>query len=210
MKYLIDKVVFKKLLSDMNEYLRQDDFGDYSIYNIYYDNDFDSVIRSCIDKPIFREKLRVRCYEQNGKQSEHFIELKKKYNGINYKRRIPYSQIGLGCQISQEIQNFIDKTGSYQKIAIGYLRKAYKTVDETPLRITFDFDIKYRYENLGLCADKKDKYFDRNLYVLEIKTEVPLPLWLRTILNSYNLVSRPFSKYGMIYQASNTEDKKNA
>lgn len=68
-----------------------DEYGESLICNLYYDTPDYRLIRRSLDKPLYKEKLRLRCYGQPRTDSTAFIEVKKKFNGILYKRRMDLS-----------------------------------------------------------------------------------------------------------------------
>ena len=87
-KYLLSAESYRRLMACMAEYIEPDDYHRSTVCSIYYDRDDFRLIRHSIDAPIYKEKLRVRCYNPVGEDSEAFVELKKKYKGIVYKRRV--------------------------------------------------------------------------------------------------------------------------
>lgn len=87
-KYFLTPQQQANLLAHMSSYMEADTFGQYSICNIYYDTEDWRLIRASIEKPAYKEKLRVRSYGTPSREDKVFIELKKKCQGIVYKRRI--------------------------------------------------------------------------------------------------------------------------
>lgn len=87
-KYFLTPAKHEYLLQKMKPYLKEDLYSHYSICNLYYDTDNWQLIRTSIEKPVYKEKLRVRSYGIPKENENVFIELKKKYDGIVYKRRI--------------------------------------------------------------------------------------------------------------------------
>lgn len=139
------------------------------------------------------------------------MELKKKYNGVVYKRRIPmtefqsveFLQKRIACvdtQIAKEINYALDFYKTLQPtVHLSYKREAYfgKTDD---LRITFDSEILYRNYDLSL---QKGIYGTPLLaegeYLMELKTGSALPLWLTAFMTKEKLIKTSFSKYGSAY-----------
>ena len=81
----LTKEQFLALQNVLDTYFEKDKYYDTKIYNLYYDNDnFDSIITS-IEKPEYKSKVRLRCY---GNSENVFLEVKQKFKGIVYKRRI--------------------------------------------------------------------------------------------------------------------------
>ena len=89
-KYILDEHTFRRLLERINDYMEPDKYNlngqFYSICNIYYDTDDNRLIRSSIEKPVYKEKLRMRSYGTPDTSDKVFLEIKKKYNGIVNKR----------------------------------------------------------------------------------------------------------------------------
>ena len=88
-KYLVSKEQFFTIMEELPRYMTPDRYGEYLIQNLYYDTEGWDVIRASIEKPSFKEKLRLRCYGEINQARMLFLELKKKYNGVVYKRRLP-------------------------------------------------------------------------------------------------------------------------
>lgn len=93
-KYHVPGDRYEFLLDELKDYIKPDMYGETRIYNIYYDTPDYRLIRRSIEKPIYKEKLRLRTYKVPGADTNAFVEIKKKYEGIVYKRRIslPYSE----------------------------------------------------------------------------------------------------------------------
>lgn len=72
----------------MRPYLTPDRYSSYTLCNLYYDTADWQLIRTCLEKPVYKEKLRVRSYGVPGDGDRVFLEIKKKYAGIVYKHRI--------------------------------------------------------------------------------------------------------------------------
>jgi SPX domain protein involved in polyphosphate accumulation len=184
----------------------------YTVCNIYYDTDDFVLIRRSIDKPLYKEKLRVRSYGVPEPNDNLFVEVKKKYNKIVYKRRLSiesddfdYSINGLyGCQIGNEIA-YLSKIyeGIEPKIYLSYDRTAYNSDD---IRISFDDNITYREYDLEL---EKGIYGDTlldNAVIMEVKINGAIPLWLSHLLNEKHIYKQSFSKVGNIYKKIKGEE----
>ena len=76
------------ILLAMEPYMKLDKYGRTTIRNIYFDTDNYLLIRRSIDKPEYKEKLRIRSYGKAFPDSTVFVELKKKYRNVVYKRRL--------------------------------------------------------------------------------------------------------------------------
>ncbi len=182
-----------------------------TIYNVYYDTDNFELIRKSIEKPIYKEKLRIRSYDKPTLDSSVYVELKKKYDHIVYKRRekIAYKYVlnnsfleGAETQIDKEIKYFNDFYGGLTpKMFLSYEREAYYFKDDKQIRITFDTNIKYRTENVNLLSSISDiKLLPNNLVLMELKVPFSIPYNLAKYLSSEKIFKRPFSKYGTAYK----------
>ena len=87
-KYLITREQYKEIIKRMEEYIVPNDYGSYTVCNLYFDTDSYEIIRRSIEKPVYKEKLRVRSYGVPGRDDNIFLELKKKYKKEVFKRRI--------------------------------------------------------------------------------------------------------------------------
>ena len=90
-KYLLDDTQYKKLMKRLEGMAEVDSYGKTSILNIYYDTPDFKLIERSLEKPVYKEKLRLRTYGTAQDDTNAFIEIKKKYKGVVYKRRITTS-----------------------------------------------------------------------------------------------------------------------
>ncbi|MFT3950919.1 MAG: VTC domain-containing protein [Oscillospiraceae bacterium] len=93
-KFILTAKQAEQLRTRLADYITADQYGEHTICNIYLDTDDFLVIRRSIEKPVFKEKLRLRSYGVPTRESPVFLEIKKKYKGVVYKRRVslPYSE----------------------------------------------------------------------------------------------------------------------
>ena len=215
-KYMLTQAQQENLMKQILPYIKEDKFGRYTICNIYYDTKDWELIRRSIQKPVYKEKLRVRSYGVPGDEDKAFIEIKKKYKGIVYKRRItaqakdvePILTDGSGFEIKksdEQIRNEILWFQSFYRtqprIFIGYDRQAFAGVSDSDLRITFDTNIRWRDEELDLrCGDYGQPVLPGEQVLMEIKMPGTCPLWLAHILNDNGIYPTSFSKYGTCYK----------
>lgn len=87
-KYLLSLDQYHALISRIITRLRPDQYGKHSICNLYFDSGDFSLIRRSLEKPAYKEKIRLRSYGVPGPGDQVFLELKKKYDGVVYKRRV--------------------------------------------------------------------------------------------------------------------------
>lgn len=210
-KYLITINQYINLMNYLRDKVEKDAFYKSTIYNVYYDTDNFELIRKSIEKPIYKEKLRIRSYDKPTLDSSVYVELKKKYDHIVYKRRekIAYKYIlnnsfleGAETQIDKEIKYFNDFYGGLTpKMFLSYEREAYYFKDDNQIRITFDTNIKYRTENVNLVPSISDiKLLPNNLVLMELKVPFSIPYDLAKYLSSEKIFKTPFSKYGTAYK----------
>lgn len=212
-KFFLTPQQYHSFVQSMKEYVSEDAYARYTICNIYYDTDDYRLIRASIEKPVYKEKLRVRSYGVPKADDHVFVELKKKYEGVVYKRRLTVSPglvepllKGLRCsetneQISKEIAYFQSFYRLKPKAFIAYERQAFHGNENPDLRITFDTNLRYRLTELDLRAgDDGDPILNHNKILMEIKIPGTCPLWLSRILNELHIYSSSFSKYGTCYR----------
>ncbi len=228
LKYIITAEQKQKILESIAPYMSLDKYGKTTIRNLYFDTDNYLLIRRSIEKPVYKEKLRIRAYEKANSDTTVFAELKKKYNSIVYKRRIalPHNealewlcgirQPKMKNQISNEINYFLNYYGTlHPTVFLSYQREAYYTKLESDFRLTFDSNIFVREDNLSLKADAYGTaILPENLYLMEIKCSGGIPLWMTKILSSEKIYKTSFSKYGtayknLIFKKGDKNDRKN-
>lgn len=95
-KYLLSRTQYQNLSRKLESHMREDQYGKSTICNIYYDTPDHRLIRESMEKPIYKEKLRLRSYGVPKKEDIVFVELKKKYKGVVYKRRVNMPLCGSG------------------------------------------------------------------------------------------------------------------
>lgn len=205
-KYLLTINQTKQLYELIQEHIKEDIYPHYSLYNIYYDSDDYQMISKSIEGPRYKEKLRVRSYGDISNNGFIYVEMKKKYNGIVYKRRIQVDRKQFNTcfenqsQIGKEITYLKQFYQANQKVFISYDRYAFFARKEKDVRITFDTNIQYRLDELCLTKRESDQsILDKDKVLLEIKVMDRYPLWLIQALSQLKLQRTSFSKYGTIY-----------
>lgn len=231
-KYILTQeqyLSFRKVLSD---FTIEDDYGNTPILNIYYDRPDFYLIHKSMEKPMYKEKLRLRCYGIPGKNSSSFVEIKKKCENIVYKRRVcmpyeaaltylnnpgyPQKRLPHSHNTNEQILREIDfmklrYTPLLPKMTICYDRIALMGIDDPNLRITFDKNIRWRSDHLDLRNGNSGTYIlPPDYYLMEIKIVNSIPLTLSRILSRYSIFSTSFSKYGYGYLAYETEKSSNS
>lgn len=142
-KYLLTEETYLWLLEHISENMKLDKFNQdgklYNIANIYYDTENDALIRASIEKPIYKEKLRLRSYGVPEMNDKVFLEIKKKYKGLVNKRRTtlrlfeaynlveqgtdPGSQPYINRQVLEEIKYFLKIYDLKPKVYLTYDRQ---------------------------------------------------------------------------------------
>lgn len=210
-KYLITINQYINLMDYLNDKVEKDVVYKSTICNVYYDTDNFELIRKSIEKPIYKEKLRIRSYNKTTLDSSVYVELKKKYDHIVYKRRekIAYKYVlnnsfleGAETQIDKEIKYFNDFYGGLTpKMFLSYERVAYYFKNDKQIRITFDTNIKYQTENVSLIPSISDiKLLPNNFVLMELKVPFSIPYNLAKYLSSEKIFKTSFSKYGTAYK----------
>ncbi len=210
-KYLLTRFQYNQLMRKTKKYLHKDSFYESTICNIYFDTEQSDLIIHSLEKPIFKEKVRLRSYGVPTFNSSVFLEIKDKYKGIVGKRRVKlllkdfygYLEKGKLCetQIMKEIDYFFKYFHLKPKIFIAYDRKSYYSKEDTNFRITFDENLRSRKEDLRLeIGDAGKKFFEEDKIIMEVKTLHALPLWFVHVLSELKIYPHSFSKYGSIYE----------
>ena len=222
MKYLLDGKQTDYLRRQLEGHMRIDEYGLTSIASLYYDTPDARLIRASLEKPAFKEKLRLRSYGLATDASPVFLELKRKYDGVVYKRRVQSS-------VPQAERFFAGEDsleGSAQiRKELAYFRDHYRTLipaclviyDRTAyfepggdLRLTIDFRPRYRTDGLTLTESMDGlPLLDEGGTILEVKVQQAMPLWLSAILSEGGIFKSSFSKYGEAYRRELLKAKEN-
>ena len=220
-KYLISREQKQAILEAMAPYMRLDEYGKTTIRNIYYDTDDYILARHSIAKPDFKEKIRIRSYKKANEKSEVFVELKRKFDHVVYKRRIALPEgdamkwmagsrsieIEEECkaastQVTDEIEYFCSLyPGLKPTVFLSYDREAYKMNDGSDFRVTFDSNIRSRDYDISLESEAYGTdLLDENKVLMELKCSGGIPLWMTEALSAGHIYKTSFSKYGTAYQ----------
>ncbi len=212
-KYIVSKEQIEALKKGLEGHMQVDEFGKTSIASLYYDTKDKRLIRKSIEKPLFKEKIRLRSYGLASNSSTVFLELKRKTDRIVYKRRVASTinkvdeffnnngNIASDGQIAREITYFRD---FYKNLVpsclIIYDRVAYFEPDGD-LRLTIDYNPRYRVDDLNLTTSMNGNLLlDEGYAILEIKVQDAMPLWLSHLLDINHIYKASFSKYGTAYK----------
>lgn len=211
-KYLLSEEKYKRLRLALDERIEPDEYYSSTVCSIYYDTDDYRLIRHSLDKPVYKEKLRVRSYNIPAPEDTVFVELKKKYKGIVYKRRVAMSaaeatrylagkaEAPADSQMLREIDWFLRQNLPVPKVFIACDRLAFRAKDDPELRITFDRNIRWRDTELELTRGSHGSLLLEDGQVLmEIKIPGAAPLWMARLFSELEIYPVSFSKYGTCY-----------
>ncbi len=211
------------LIGDLRPYVHPDENADangmYFISSIYMDNNRLVCYYETINNDYFRQKVRLRVYGlKNDGNSPAFLEIKGKIDGLVVKRRVRMKladaekfvqdcvENGMNAdttnyqstnpQILKEIQYVIVSKNLHNVNVVSYDRLPFVCTDDPDLRITFDFNIRTRGDDLDLThGTYGKKTAPDGVAILEIKTSKAIPAWLVKILANYGYKNQTFSKY---------------
>ncbi len=212
-KFLVDARQRAILEQAFRGRMAPDPHGESTICNIYYDTPDYRLVRASMEKPVYKEKLRMRSYGRVSSGQSVFLELKKKYKGVVYKRRIEMAErearlymedvidLPEDSQIGREIDYFKRfYRGIRPAVYLCYDRSPWYCVEDPNLRATFDKRIRFRTEDMALTAAPGGQHLllpHQSLF--EIKTADAIPLWLVEALEDGEVRQASFSKYGEAY-----------
>lgn len=220
LKYMITAEQKEKILRAMEPYMMPDKYARATVRNIYFDTDDYVLARHSIAKPDFKEKLRIRSYSKADEDSVVFVELKRKYDHVVYKRRtgLPEAEamrwLAEGkaepgsSQVAEEIAYF---AGMYRGLKpvlwLSYDREAYcmrpgadMNDGGAEFRVTFDSNILCRESDLSLRSDAYGTpILEDGSFLMELKCPGSIPMWLTKILSEEGIYKTSFSKYGTAY-----------
>lgn len=220
-KFLINQDQFQRIEGKLMKHMEPDEYNKthafYTICNIYYDTIDSHLIRNSLSKPKYKEKLRLRAYGIPKEDDKVYLEIKKKVCGMVNKRRTilklqeAYDFVSTGIkpeimeymnrQVVNEIEYLLKIYDLEPKLYLAYDRKALFSKEDRDLRITFDTNIRTRRYDLKLeNGDYGESLLESGQWVMEVKTEKSIPIWLSKMLSDHRIFSSSFSKYGREHQ----------
>ena len=220
-KYLLSEKQFDALFNRIGSHLKPDEYGRSTVMSLYLDTPDYRIICNSIEAVDYKEKLRLRSYGTASADSKVFLELKKKFGGVVYKRRVAmtlieaerYLQMGIKpfeSQIMAEIDWAMKLYGRPKPaVMIACEREAWFDEEHPDLRLTFDRNIRYRENELRLSKGSAGiRLLPEQTVLLEIKTAGAMPLWLARALDTEGILPGSFSKYGAAYTRIREENKR--
>ena len=207
-KYQLTEGQRARLERVMETHMRPDEYGPSIVRNVYYDTPTHLLARRSAEHPYYKEKIRVRSYAPAESDTPVFLELKKKCDGVVYKRRctlaLQDADALLGGtrapegQIEREIAFAASRyKGLAPAMMVAYDREAFYARDDHEFRMTFDRAIRCRCADLSLAGSSQGHVLtpaDQSL--LEVKCAAGMPLWLVDFLSAEGIYKGRFSKYG--------------
>lgn len=219
-KYLLDEDMYRRVRARLDEYMVPDAYskgdGSYLVNNIYLDTEDHWFIRDSLQKPRYKEKLRLRYYGEEDSHSAMFFEIKKKINRRVSKRRVrttfedamefiethnspdfsPQNR-----QINNEIRHILEQKDPKPKVALFYDRKAFFLPQDKDLRITFDYNIRGRRTDVDFSHGSYGAFIlPPEKYIMEVKVSNAYPLWLAHVFSELGVNRISYSKYGNEYR----------
>ena len=217
-KYLLTSTQMEAFRTAMEQHMEPDAFPHSSISNLYYDTPDFRMVRRSLEKPLYKEKLRLRSYATAEDSSQAFLEIKKKALGVVYKRResLPYSQAvayldggipGGEGQIFRELDWILFAYGDLSPaMFVSYERDSFRGLEDPGLRLTLDRDILWRIRGLDLRLGAwGEPLLEEDETLMEIKISNAMPLWLSAALSDMGIFPLSYSKYGRAYQQMEKE-----
>ena len=212
-KYLLTDGQYRDLMLVLHGMFVRDIYGRHTICNIYFDTPDYQLIRTSIDKPVYKEKLRLRCYGTDIQDdSPVYVELKKKFESVVYKRRMEmtmeearkYLYYGIKParqgQIFKELDYVMKHYSLHPMAYISYEREAFVCYTDSELRVTFDRNILGRSGELDLKVKPYGTaILDKGMVLMELKIPGAMPMWLGKLLADIGIYPISYSKYGEYY-----------
>lgn len=214
-KYLMNPAQTAALEEAIGSHMSLDGYGRTEIRNVYFDTPDWVLARRSIEKPKYKEKLRLRCYgAPDGPDSRVYAEIKKKYDGVVYKRRIgltfeeanEWMTGGKAPSKVTQIETEIDwMLHFYPNIRsamnLDYERRAYYQASERGFRVTLDQNIMARTDDIGLDRPSGGTaILPKGYSLMEVKSPGGIPMWMVDVMSSQRLYKFNFSKYGNAYK----------
>lgn len=221
LKFIITRAEHATLREKILPRMTYDTYGDpegkYNIVTLYYESSDKKVYYETMNRLRFRQKLRLRVYDQADLSSNAFIEIKQKFRNVVNKRRTmiplgeayevlsqPYNEQLIqnvnasNHQILREALHFKDLYKLEPATVVSYDRQAFSGVAESEkdLRVTFDYNLMCRSNDLALENGPDGlRFVDEDMVILEVKVSNSVPFWLARTLSELGFARQGFSKF---------------
>ena len=209
LKYLLTEAQYAAVRAETDNRLSPDAFGETTVQSLYFDTPDFRLIRASIEEPEYKEKLRLRCYGQNTDDRDVYLEMKRKADGVVYKRRLAckeaegkaLSDASLAdSQIGRELRYFLRLYGNLAPRCLILCERSAFFDPQSDLRVTFDRNVRFRTDRLD-CSETTEgqSLLPPGTVLMELKTGTAFPLWLCRLLSRNRFYKTSFSKYGTAY-----------
>ncbi|MBQ3325994.1 polyphosphate polymerase domain-containing protein [Candidatus Saccharibacteria bacterium] len=210
-KYILTEKQVQNLMWLIEPHLKKDRYFKGTNCSIYFDNDSRYLAIHSLEKPLYKEKIRIRSYGVPRLEDTVFIEIKKKYKGIGNKRRVAvklsdfynYLKTGDLKAVSPIIKSELDECFKRYNLKptmfLAYDRTSYNDKENPLFRLTFDRNIRSRNNRLRLEeGDDGEQFFNSGAVVMEVKALGSYPLYFVKALSKLKIYPQSFSKYGRV------------
>lgn len=218
-KYLLSDDEKNSLLAIIENYMDRDPYNlngqTYKICNLYLDTEADELIRKSLEKPVFKEKIRLRSYGRVPLDATVYLESKKKFDDLVNKRRTAftlsdaykYFESGIltdNPKMNHQVMSEIDYIMKYYKLQpkvfISYDRLAFFEKNNSDFRLTIDTNLQTRRTDLRLDSPVYgEQLLPPGKWLMEAKAFKAFPLWFVHFLSERKIYNTSFSKYGTEY-----------
>ncbi len=222
-KFVLTRQQHDQLLKLLGSQVVVDKYGKSVICSLYYDTQDGLLINRSIDKPVYKEKLRIRCYGVPAPDSKAFLEIKRKFKGFGNKRRVAmklskcldYLDRGIypqdkDCQILREIDYLIHQVDLRPAAFVACDRTAYEAPQMPGFRMTMDSGLRGRIDHPNMdMGDAGWMFFGGvdDLYLMEVKVPEGVPMWLTQAMKQLNILPSSYSKYGKMFELSRSHGR---
>ncbi len=211
-KYILTPEKYTELLTSLQNDLEKDRFYKGTNCSVYFDNEKHYLAVHTLEKPLYKEKFRVRSYNvPKSLDDTVYLEIKKKFDGLGNKRRIAiklkdfyhYLETGQLATNNPQIQSELDYCFKLYNLKpslyLAYDRLSYCGKNDPDFRVTFDHNVRSRTTDLRLeSGDHGEKYFQNNEIVMEVKAQESFPLWFVRTLSQLKIYPTSFTKFGRV------------
>ncbi len=221
LKYSITAAQWEAVKRDLADHMLADgnsaDDGFYDIASLYYDTPDLAFMRSKREGIKFRRKLRIRHYgtSEGAVDDEQpvFIEIKQRINRTTQKRRLTLPLHAACALCDGHLEETIDDPTDSQAAEevlflarsldlrptclVGYRREAFVGSRYEPgLRVTFDNSLWAAQPEGGLSlAGTRHAIVPPQAFLMEVKTNNAVPVWLASMLARHRCTLIRYSKY---------------
>ncbi|MCF7889920.1 polyphosphate polymerase domain-containing protein [Candidatus Bipolaricaulota bacterium] len=220
-KYLIGRELVRGVTGFLSQYLELDEYcrerenNSYTVRSIYYDNPRFTCFHEKLDGQKYREKFRIRTYNNPGTASI-FLEDKKKNGSFYEKRRAELSEDTMRIiddphfdgneerPIPEKDKSLIERflfhlrgKAYFPAALVAYDREAYVEPGGNNIRVTLDKNLRAAsFPSLDqIFEEERLEYILYNWIILEVKFSQLLPRWLKRLVSLFNLNRQACSKY---------------